>query len=604
MKSPKIKLVFVLSIFLLSMTNGFAQSYQYELTWPQPATHYFEVKLTTQPDPGESTIFQLPRWRPGRYELMNYAAGITSFYVENEDGEALKWMKVAPSDWKVENPQDGNILISYKFYANVMDAGSSVLNEEQAYINGINLFMHVRDRYRSPCELRVPDLPSSWKVASALEFDENEKVFRASDYHELVDSPTILSPTLKTLQFEENNVRYYIHYQGNFGTGEQGENRIVENTRAIVKEQSALFNGVPFDEYHFIFEFVPEMIGHAVEHSNSSCYVLGEAFVQNATRFNLLYMVISHEFFHLWNVKRIRPAALWPYNYQSEPFTGLHWFTEGVTSYYADLILVRTGITSGENYYQSLARIVNQMENSYAKKSISPHQSSIDSWLQGSNYVHPDLGISYYSLGHRLGILLDLTIRARTQGDKGLDDVFKLLYNKYYKEGIGVPEDGILKACEEICDTSFANLFESYVSGTDRIDYKTLFGTAGLSFEKKLDSSAGLENVGVIGSNVTSDTVTVGRIVPGSDAMLSGLKEGMMIIGVNGKLLQKKSLNSYFNDLDVSSKLNFSVVDHGEIALTWSGHYNKFIYSIMEDPDATDLQLKTRDNWLKSSQSQ
>jgi predicted metalloprotease with PDZ domain len=602
MKFPQIDLVFVLSIILIATKSGFAQSYQYELTWPQPETHYFEVKLTTQPETGESTVFQLPRWRPGRYELMNYSAGITAFKAENENGETLEWTKVAPSDWKVENPKDGNIVISYQFYANVMDAGSSVLNEEQAYFNGINLFMHVRDRYGLPCVLRVPDLPSHWKVASALEFDPSEKVFQAEDYHQLVDAPTILSPTLKTLTFKESNVNYYIHYQGNFAAGELGENLIIENTKAIVREQSSLFNGVPFDAYHFIFEFVPEMIGHAVEHSNSSCYVLAEAFTPDTSQYKLLYNVISHEFFHLWNVKRVRPAALWPYHYQSEPFTGLHWFTEGVTSYYADLILVRSGIISRQHYYQSLARIISQMENSYAEKSISPYQSSIDSWLQGSNYAHPDLGISYYALGHRLGILLDLTIRGRTQGDKGLDDVFKLLFNQYYKKGMGIPENGIQKACEEITGTSFQDFFASHVTGTDRIDYETLFGIAGLSIEKKLDAGAGLENVGVSGSTFTNDTITVGRIVPGSDAMLSDLKEGMMITAVNGKPFQEKSLDSYFNGTDVPSKLTFSVVDHGDIVLTWSGHHSKFVYSIEEDPKATDLPLKTRDNWLRSRQ--
>jgi predicted metalloprotease with PDZ domain len=602
MKFPQIDLVFVLSIILIATKSGFAQSYQYELTWPQPETHYFEVKLTTQPETGESTVFQLPRWRPGRYELMNYSAGITAFKAENENGETLEWTKVAPSDWKVENPKYGNIVISYQFYANVMDAGSSVLNEEQAYFNGINLFMHVRDRYGLPCVLRVPDLPSHWKVASALEFDPSEKVFHAEDYHQLVDAPTILSPTLKTLTFKESNVNYYIHYQGNFAAGELGENLIIENTKAIVREQSSLFNGVPFDAYHFIFEFVPEMIGHAVEHSNSSCYVLAEAFTPDTSQYKLLYNVISHEFFHLWNVKRIRPAALWPYHYQSEPFTGLHWFTEGVTSYYADLILVRSGIISRQHYYQSLARIISQMENSYAEKSISPYQSSIDSWLQGSNYAHPDLGISYYALGHRLGILLDLTIRGSTQGDKGLDDVFKLLFNQYYKKGMGIPENGIQKACEEITGTSFQDFFASHVTGTDRIDYETLFGIAGLSIEKKLDAGAGLENVGVSGSTFTNDTITVGRIVPGSDAMFSDLKEGMMITAVNGKPFQEKSLDSYFNETDVPSKLTFSVVDHGDIVLTWSGHHSKFVYSIEEDPKATDLPLKTRDNWLRSRQ--
>lgn len=353
------KLISLSVTILIWLCLGFispvlCQSYNFEVSWYQPETHFFEISLTTTPTPGESTIFQIPSWRPGRYEVMNYALGITDFNAIDEKGNTLKWNKITVNDWEVENPSKGEITISYKFYANVMDAGSSVLNHEQAYINGINLFMHVKERYDAPCILRFTTIPADWKIATALEQaeEENFRTFKAPDYHHLVDAPLILSPNLKTLHFKENEVDYYIHYQGVFAAGQEGEELLLSNVQEIVKEQSALFGGVPFQEYHFLFQFVPEMIGHAVEHSNSSCYVLADAFFKNTDNFNLLNNVLSHEFFHLWNVKRIRPEALWPYNYQEKQYTGLHWFTEGVTSYYADLILVRTGLLTNEAYYR------------------------------------------------------------------------------------------------------------------------------------------------------------------------------------------------------------------------------------------------------------
>lgn len=591
----------LLSFFVafLATTHSVIAQYHFTVTWPNPNTHLFHIELTTEISDGAVTTFQIPEWRPGSYELKNYAAGVVDFAATDQQGNALDWKKVTINDWEVSNPTSGKITIRYKFYANKMDAGSSVLNEEQAYINGINMFMHVKDGYQRSAVLTFPDLASDWKVATALT-ENGRGSYSAGDYHELVDAPLIISPTLKTLHFEESGVDYYIHIQGNFGAGKEGEDLMVENTRKIVQEQQALFGGVPFEAYHFLFQFVPAQMGHAVEHANSSCYALGEAFVQTTQYFPILFNVVSHEFFHLWNVKRVRPAALTPYDYQQRPFTGLHWFTEGVTSYYADLMLVRSGIMDRNAYYQSLARVITQMESNHAEKVISPYQASMDSWLGGSDYAAPDRSISYYSLGHRLGAFLDLEIRARS-GQKGLDDVFIYLFREYFQNGKGVPEDGVQKACETVTGKSFADFFARHADGTARLDIEGLLGQAGLEVNRTINAQRGMHNFGVSKSEEKDGRITIERVIPESDAFHAGIREGMVVVAIDGKPLSDNALTTFLQDA-VFDTIKLGLEDGSELSLKWTGKHAQYSFMISESESATPAQTALRDGWLNSKQ--
>ena len=327
-----------------------SQDYRFTIAWPAPQTHEFLVTLTTAPAAGASTVFQLPAWRPGRYILQDYAAGVSHFEALDPGRQPLAREKRDIHSWRVDNPGSGPVTIRYSFFANVMDAGSSMLNLEQAYFNGINLFMHVEDRYDVPCTLTVNGLPDGWKAATALHrVDGTDNVFSAPGYHDLVDSPTIFSPDLLTFEFQIDGVDYFVHFQGNFNAGEAGEALIRQDFPKIIREQAAIFGGVPLQEYHFIYQLVPQRMGHAVEHKYSSCYALYDALAASAASLPRIYGVTSHEFFHLWNVKRIRPAALWPYDYQLIPYTRLHWWTEGVTDYYTHLTPVRAGMMPMES---------------------------------------------------------------------------------------------------------------------------------------------------------------------------------------------------------------------------------------------------------------
>jgi predicted metalloprotease with PDZ domain len=604
--SDCIRRILLPAFFLILTTSVMSHAadltHRYTLSWEAPQTHEYHISLSTAPMEGTHTLFQLPAWRPGRYILQDFAAGVSFFEATDENGLPLNWQKTAAHDWRVENPASGPIAIRYRFYANVMDAGSSLLNAEQAYFNGINLFMRVAGRETAPCILTVPSMPANWKAATALQRKKDRhNVFYADSYHQLVDSPTILSPTLTTLRRKVEGVDYYVHFQGNFLGDEATKTQVLDNVSAIVREQAAIFGGVPLEEYHFIFQLVPYPAGHAVEHEYSSMYMRQDSVFASKESANSANGVISHEFFHLWNVKRIRPAAMWPYDYQREAYTGLQWFTEGVTDYYASLTLVRAGLMSRASYLRRLSGSITRLENDYAASIVSPYYSSFDSWLSRSNYENPAHRNSYYSLGNRVGLLLDLELRGRTDGAKSLDDVFRYLYEEYYQKNEGVPEDGVQKACEIVTGESFASFFEQYVKGTAEIDYEALLKPMGLQMERSVSADGGLANIGISRTREISGFWEVQSVIPGSDASQAGLSDGLIILTLNGQHPREFDADAFFADAPAGKVLVLDIYDNGtsrKMEVAFSGRNRQYSYQISEVDKMSRRQRRLLEGWL------
>ena len=378
----------------------------------------------------------------------------------------------------------------------------------------------------------------------------------------LADSPTVFAKEMKQLQFELDGTTFYAHFQGSYEGGEEVDKKVVEYLTAICREQGAIFGGFPFEEYHFIYRLVPYQMRHAVEHSNSASFALPSTVVanENAVKGGIAG-ISSHEFWHVWNVKRIRPAALWPYDYRSPQYTGLHWFTEGVTDYYTNLTLVRAGITSEEQYLRQLARTIQSLENSYAASVVSPTASSVDSWLATSPYAHPDHRISYYTLGSRLGLLLDLEARKRTEGEVSLDDVFRYLHEKYYQQNKGVPEEGVQQTLETLTNSDWSDFFNRYVHGTAPIDYKDIFEVFGLELEVKENSSMSKRDIGIIQIESIDQGILLKKLHPGGDAFKAGLGVNDVILEIDGKKATEVDLDEYVGKLKKRRKYTVKCLD-------------------------------------------
>lgn len=585
---------------------GQAQSYNYTLQWTHAASHLYEVTLETAPLTGAASDFQIPAWRPGRYYIQDYAAGVSAFSATAANGQLLPWSKIDNDTWRVANPAGGNIKIQYQFYANTMDAGSSVLNTAQAYFNPVNFFMHLRGAYERPCTLTVASMPPTWKSATALtKVSGTHNVFVAPDYHEFVDCPTILSPSIKTLQSRIDGTDFYFHFQGEFKGGKETEDAFQGNMGKLIAEEKAIFGEFPMKEYHFIYQLLPYNMGHAVEHKNSACFAMPNTVGQSAAAIARLNSISAHEFFHLWNVKRLRPAAMWPYDYQKEAYTNLQWFTEGVTDYYTSLCLTRAGLYTRETYFSILARTIQALETNCASQMISPGQSSHDSWLERSEFHPPYAHISYYTLGTRVGMLLDLDIRAKTKGKNSLDDVFKQLYQAHFLSNKGMEENAVQLAVDTVVGQSFQSFFEKYVNGTAAIDYASFLEPFGLVLEGKEAEGLTWELIGLEKVGVDDGNLFVESVRPNTDAARAGLGDNMLIIEINGKPTQEFDAKDFFAKFKKPKSLKMKLMTEGGILdaeVTWTGTWAPKTYALTVSSKASAEQTALLDGWLKSRQ--
>lgn len=599
-KSSHLGLLILGFLFALSAE---ARSYTYTLTWDNPREHYYQVEMEIEGANENFVRLQVPAWRPGRYYLQDYGAGIVNFKALSLEGEPLPWQREDGHTWLVKNGQSRNLKIRYSFYANTHDAGSSVLEKNMAYFNPVNFFMHARDLYAVPCTLKVPQL-GNWKAATALRRDAVQKnVFYARDYHELVDSPTIFSPTLKTLHSRIQEVDYYFHFQGKFPNNKEVEDAVQMNLGKIIKEQMAIFGGAPMKEYHFIYLLSDKRMRHAVEHGNSAMFALPDYITKNPEAIRSLNGISAHEFFHLWNVKRIRPEELWPYDYQREQYTTLHWFTEGVTDYYAYLTLVRSGLVTREQFYKLLANNISALENNPASWRISPAEASFNSWLERSAYHPPYSRVSYYTLGTRIGLLLDLKMRAETKGKISLDDLFSDLNQNVFGENRGVAEEELQTRVETLTKGAFGEFFTSYVYGTEKIDYEAFFAPFGLYLDVYSREDRPWYKIGITRTSDSEVGLHIDGVIPGSDAARAGISAGDIITGINGDSISAFDSEDFFYAFREGKSFKAKVLTTGgseEVEVKWTNRLDAREFKLSRLPKTSKKQDKMLEAWLKS----
>lgn len=445
----------------------------YLLTWGAPAARLFDISIHFTA-PTDTPRLLLPAWRPGRYLIQNYAANVREWGA----GERRMW-KDGKTAWRVEARAGEAVTVSYRYYAGVLDAGSSFLDDDEAYANGTNLFMLVEGLRNDEHRLTIA-APAEWRIETQLPREEGES-FRARDYDHLVDSPIIAAATMTRHSFVEGGTRFHLVFRGDEGVD---TDQFVEPVRVIARTQAELFGGLPFREYRFLIHLRDKW--HGVEHEDSCSIIARRAALLGARPgdegHDHLLSIASHELFHAWNVKRIVPERFRPYDYWQETPTRLLWAMEGLTSYYGDLTLVRGGIWSVERYLEHLRKEIETLESLPARLHLPLSQASLDGWLSdpAQMHDHANAWYSFYTKGELVAGMLDLTIRRETEGAKSLDDVVRLLWEEYGMTGRGLEEDGIERAVARVADVG--DFFAHYVDGVEPLPYAELFGAAGVAF--------------------------------------------------------------------------------------------------------------------------
>jgi predicted metalloprotease with PDZ domain len=568
----------------------------YEVSSPNSLTGYVQVKTRlTLTEPTAAIHLQLAAWRPGRYELQNFAQKVQQFRVTDEKNNPVAFKKVTKDRWEINAPATGELTVYYNFYSRQMDAGGSWTDETQLYLNPINLIMAVVGREQEPCELKLI-IPETWQIACGLPLKE-ANILSAENYEQLVDSPLIASPNLKLASYQVNNIPFYIWIQGD---STPDWNRIVNDFTAFTQEQVNLFGDFPVANYHFLNQLLPYKHYHGVEHSNSTIITLGPGeLLMTKSLYKEFIGVSSHELFHTWNIKNIRPAEMLPYDYTQENYFRTGFVAEGLTTYYGDYMLARSGVFSAEEYFDELNGVLSKHFSDYGHENYSVADSSFDLWLDGYKAGAPDRKVSIYHKGALAALILDLEIRRHTNHISSLDTVMQRLYTDYGQKNIGYTAEDYKQLVAEVGKNSFADYFTNIIYGTAPIQPYLEKALNYVGCTLVTEPNPGLtESIWGFKTALTNDTnVVVTAIAPDSPANYNlSLQDD--IIAVNGRKVEGNIINLMANQKEIKFTL-FRNKQLREVTLNSNGAKYFPKYKIQKQPEAL---LPNRANyylWLK-----
>ena len=595
----------------------------YTLAFPQPHTHLYEISLTIGNVTTPQLDISLPIWTPGSYLAREYARNAQDFKVEEGSERSLPWRKIDKATWRIETGASGDqpktIRAIYRVYANELATQTSHLDATHAYFNGASLFMYVPGATGRPHRIKFIT-PEGWRVTTPLALQPDpDGYYTAPNYDRLVDSPTEIG-THKLLEF---TVRGKPHRAAIWGQYEFDDNRLVNDLAKIVEEGAKMFGGLPYDHYTFIIHVQPG-IGGGTEHLNSNVSMTRPEAFKSERGYKGFLGLESHEYFHHWNVKRIRPLALGPFDYQRENYTRGLWVSEGVTSYYGDLLLRRAGLISVAEYLEGLANTVMGYEQTPGRFEQSAESASFDAWIK---HYRPDensinSAMSYYTKGELLGMMFDIEIRSLTNNNKSLDDVMRLLLENHGLPKPGFTEAELKAAFEKVSGVDLTNFWNRFVAGRDEIDFAAYFNKAGLQLTKGYRpgspyAAGKTDNPGSLGvlTRANGDRVVVANVIAGLPAYEGGVNAGDELVAIDGKkidanngverqgqsgLVERQGQPGLLNDLRAGQRVKLTVFRRERLmSFDLTAAVRPFDhYTITELKDAGDAQKALRESWL------
>ncbi|OIN56024.1 M61 family metallopeptidase [Arsenicibacter rosenii] len=421
--------------------------------------HYIAVDAYLRDITTDTVELQLPAWRPGRYELQHFARNIQRFAIYDQAGHPVPFRKITKDRWLVQTKGITSLVVRYNYFTSIINAGTSFISDTLLYVNPVNLCVYAEGRIDEPCSLTLA-IPDEWPVACGLK-PSGEKQLWASDFYELIDSPLIAAPDLQRIDYTVGEVPFTVWFQGNIVPDHE---RIIDDFSRFSAAQLDLFGEFPEADYHFLTIVLPTAYYHGVEHRNSTMLVLGPDDEGEGLYIDLLG-VSSHELFHAWNIIRIRPQELLPYDLTRENYFQTCFVAEGVTTYYGDLLLRRAGVFPDAAYLKELQVTFKRHFDVSDRAFQSLTESSWDLWLDGYDKGVPDRKVSVYHKGAIAALILDLHIRQVTNHRRSLDDVMRLMWERYGKPFIGYSYADYQAVTEEVAGQSLEWYYTLCIEG-------------------------------------------------------------------------------------------------------------------------------------------
>jgi predicted metalloprotease with PDZ domain len=532
----------------------------FTLSMEQPNTHYLHVVMRCDGFRGDTQDFKLPEWTPGYYQIMDYARNVVNFRAEDGAGKPLAWEKTAKNAWRVRTGGAPAVVISYDVYAFARSVADSYLDDSHAFVSPTGVFMHLAGRIQHPATLTVKPYQGWARVSTGLDpVEGSPNTFTAPDFDILYDSP-LLAGNQEIMRFDVQGIPHTIAM---FDPGPFDRERFTADLKRVVESAVSVIGEIPYKRYAFLC-IGPG--GGGLEHLNSAALTLNTASLNNPNGYRSWLSFVAHEYFHNYNVKRIRPIALGPFDYDKENYTRMLWVSEGISVYYQDLILVRAGLITRDQYFDRVRGFISRYENGSGRRFQSATDSSFDTWIgffSRSEHL-ANTTISYYDKGAALGMMLDFAIRHESKNKSSLDDVMRALYRKYYKEAKrGFTDQEFRDACEAAAGVPLPEIFDVYAPTTRDIDYKKYFAYAGLDIDVE-SRDAATPWFGAITADQGGSAV-VSRIEWDSPASHAGLSAQDEIVAIDGARVNPRSLAETLNAKKPGDKVRVLAARRGQM---------------------------------------
>ena len=559
----------------------------YNISYQKPHKHLIDFELITSTKNKEKIQFQLSAWRPGRYELADFAQNIINWQAYNEKDEKLSFKKITKDLWEVECKNCNEIKIIYNFYANQLDAGACFLDEYQLYINPVHCMFYITDRMNDEYRLNM-NLPNDYTIASSM--SQTGNVLNVKGYDLLAESPIICSNSLQHDTYCISGITFNLWFQGKC---QPDWGKLKKDFTAFTKSQIHHFGGFPVDEYHYFFQITPYRSYHGVEHTKNTVLLLGPGNEIMDKRYEDLLGVCSHELYHTWNIKAIRPIEMYPYDYTKENYFRTGFVAEGVTTYMGDLMLYNSGVFNWKEFVKTQNQNLERHLMNYGRYNLSVADSGFDNWLDGYKLGAPNRKTSIYPDAALCMLMVDIEIIKNSNGKNSLHSVMKELYQEFALKSRGYSENDFENLCVKYGGTKVEEIFKNHIYGTKNYipSLENALNLVGIELKEKKNANLTAQYFGFVAVK-ENEKLIIKKVEPNSETDKNEIAVEDEITEVNGKKI-KNNLSDTLRDckkmVTFKIKKKFS---EKEITLT-NGNYYKLLELVkMKEPSKKQLEFR------------
>lgn len=586
----------VLSLLLVSSAMNAQPTIHYSLGMSNPSTHYFEVGMTLSGLPtGDATLeVMMPAWRTGRYSIFDFAGGVVDVETSNGKGKSLSWKKTDKQTWRIEKGRETTVSVKYRVYANEFNSRTRGLNDEHGFVDPLSVFMYAPKYARLPLTLTVTPY-GNWHVTTGLdEVKGSANTYSAPTYEYFGDCPIEIGMQ-KDFPFEVDGVEYVWMMAGE---GNYDIERIIEDTKKIVLENKKFWGRLPYDRYIFMLHISPSS-GGGTEHINSTIMGTRPFTFKNEQAYKGFLGLVSHEYFHTWNVKQLRPAGITPYDFSKENYSEELWLAEGGTSFFDELILVRTGFKTEDEYLRDIGRQIegDRQRPGNAKQSVT--ESSFDAWVKfwkGTEQSY-NTESDYYGKGLLATMLLNLEILKMSKGKRSFDDVMKAMFERFpvFKKGYTVED--LRDVSEEYAGGPMKSFFADHIYGTKPYPWEQAFAVAGLELVPQGGDPAASMGLSLRDGNAG---VSIRGVVAGGAGETAGLSVGDEIVALNGYRVRSSDINARVSESKPGEKMSLTIFrdDRLRTVEITLGADPVPSYSVKRIKEPTETQKISYEKWL------